>query len=286
MPLFTLFAAAGARAYGIMQSAKTAIVDAFNRTTSGSLGGFWTAVRGTWYANGSQAQSNDAASNYSLASATVSSNNMVVSATIGGGTGVGFWISDANNWWAAAYTNNSSSYSCNCQTCTQYCCNTCQVTSSQYCGSAYGCSSGYVCQTSKCCVGGGSVIGNATLYPLSCTVTNCSACGQYACGSYSCNCSTCTDYFHYLRLSRSLAGTVTTSVVSDVTLSQAANSIKVTTSGDSITAVAYSDTSITNVIGTLSTTQSGATKAAKAGIIKVPSNYTQSSTVDNFAAEG
>jgi predicted ABC-type sugar transport system permease subunit len=83
-----------------------------------------------------------------------------------------------------------------------------------------------------------------------------------------------------------LSGTVTASVVSDVSLGQAANSIKITTSGDSITAVAYSGASLTSAIGTISTTQAGAVKAAKAGIIKVPSNYTQSSTVDNFAAEG
>ena len=265
---------------------RNALVDLFTRTTSGSLGGFWTNVRGTWFANGSQAQSNDAASNYSLASASVSSNNMVVSATIGAGTGVGFWVSDANNRWAAAYTNNSSSYQCNCGTCPVFCCNTCTVTSSTYCGSAWGCSFGFVCQTNKCCVGGGSVIGNATLSPLTCTITDCGACGSSQCGTTPCNCQTCTDIFHYLRLSRSLSGTVTASVVSDVSLGQAANSIKITTSGDSITAVAYSGASLTSAIGTISTTQAGAVKAAKAGIIKVPSNYTQSSTVDNFAAEG
>jgi hypothetical protein len=271
----------------MMQSAKTALVDLFGRTTSGSLGGFWSALRGTWYANGSQAQSDDAAGNYPLAVASLSSNNMTVSATVGGGGGVGFWVSDANNWWAAAYTNSSSSYSCNCQTCTNFCCNSCTVTDCAACGSYKRCNSGFLCMgNAACCVGFNTIIGNPVTVCNSCTVTSCSACGQYACGSYSCNCSTCTDIFHYLRLSRSLSGTVTTSVVSDVALNQAANSIKVTTSGDSITAVAYSDSSITNVIGTISTTQSGATKAAKAGIIKVPSTYTQSSTVDNFAAEG
>jgi hypothetical protein len=286
MPLFTLFAAAGARAYGMMQSAKTALVDLFGRTTSGSLGGFWSALRGTWYANGSQAQSDDAAGNYPMAVASLSSNNMTVSASVGGGTGVGFWVSDANNWWAAAYTNSSSSYSCNCQTCTSYCCNSCTITSCGSCGSYYSCSYGYVCQGTKCCVGGGSVIGNATQYCNSCTVTSCASCGSYACGSYSCNCSTCTDYYHYLRLLKSVSGTVTTSVVSDVSLGQAAAAVKVTTNNDTIVATAYSDTSMVYSLGSINTTQSSPTKAPKAGIIKVPSNYTQSSTVDNFAAEG
>jgi hypothetical protein len=286
VPLFTLFASAGARAYGFMQSMKTSLVDAFTRTTSGSLGSFWTNVRGTWFANGSQAQSNDAASNYSLASATLSSNNMVVSASVGGGGGVGFWVSDANNWWAASYTNTSSSYSCNCQTCTQYCCSSCTVTSCGSCGSYYQCSSGFVCQGTKCCVGFNTVIGNASLVCNSCTVTDCGQCGSYPCGSYSCNCQTCTDIYHYLRLSRSVSGTITTSVVSDVALAQAAAAIKVETSDNTIVARAYSNTSMSSVIGTINTTQTSPTKAPKAGIIKTPSSYTQSSTIDDFVAEG
>lgn len=285
-PLISMLAGASARAYGMMQAGKRLLIDNFNRTTSGSLGGFWSNLRGTWFANGSQAQSNDAASNYPIASAALAGNDVVVSASVGGGGGVGFWISDANNWWSAAYTNTSTSYQCNCQTCPQYCCNTCQVQSCPSCGSYYSCSSGYVCQTTKCCVGGGSVIGNATLTCNFCNVTDCAQCGQYQCGSYSCNCQTCTDIYHYLRLSRSVSGTVTTSVVSDVTLAQAAAAVQVTTLNNAITAVAYSDTGRTNTIGTISTTQSGATKAPNVGIIKVPSSYTQSSTIDDFRAEG
>jgi hypothetical protein len=79
---------------------------------------------------------------------------------------------------------------------------------------------------------------------------------------------------------------VTTSVVSDVSLGQAAAAVKVTTNNDTIVATAYSDTSMVYSLGSINTTQSSPTKAPKAGIIKVPSNYTQSSTVDNFAAEG
>ena len=286
MPLFAIFAGAAARAYGIMQSAKTALVDAFTRTTSGSLGSFWTNVRGTWFANGSQAQSNDAASNYSLASATLSSNNMSVSASVGGGGGVAFWVSDANNWWAASYTNTSSSYQCNCGTCPTYSCNSCTVTSCGSCGSFYQCSSGFVCQGTKCCVGFNTVIGNASLVCASCTVTDCAQCGQTQTGTTPCNCQTCTDIFHYLRLSRSVSGTVTTSVVSDVTLAQAAAAIKVETNNNNIIARAYSNTSMTSVIGTINTTPTTPTTAAKAGIIKTPSSYTQSSTIDDFVAEG
>jgi hypothetical protein len=282
MPLITLFAAAGARAYGMLRAVGGALTDAFNRTTSGSLGSFWTAVRGTWYANGSAAQSDDSASSYAIAAATLGSNNMTVSASVGGGTGVSFWVSDSNNWWSAAYTNNASGYSCNCGTCQNPA--TCTVTDCSRCGSYRYCNSGYVCAITKCCVGGGSVIGNNLVGCNTCSVTDSTACGYGP--PYSCNCQTCYDYYHYLRLSKSVSGTITTSVVSDVSLGQAAAAVKVVTLGDAITATAYSDAGKTNLIGTISTTQSGATKAAKAGIIKTPSSYTQSSTVDDFAAEG
>lgn len=282
MPLFTLFAAASARAYGFMQSMKTILVDAFTRTTSGSLGSFWTNVRGTWFANGSQAQSNDAASNYSLASANLSSNNMSVSAVIGAGGGVGFWVSDANNWWAAAYIDTSSSYSCNCQTCSQA--NTCSVTDCGSCGSYKYCNSGYLCNgNATCCRTGGSVIGGSLTGCNTCTVTSASLCGT---SSFQCNCQTCTDVYHYLRLSRAVSGTITTSVVSDVWIGQAAAAVNVVTAGDTITATAYSNTNLSTIIGTINTTPSSPIKAARAGIIKVPSSYTQSSTVDNFVAEG
>lgn len=281
-PILASFAAASAKAYGFMQSGKASLIDLFARSTSGSLGGFWTNVRGTWFANGSQAQSNDAASNYSLASAPVSSNDMTVSALVGGGGGVGFWVSDANNWWAAAYTNTSSSYSCNCQTCSQA--NTCTVTSCPSCGSYKYCNSGYLCNgNATCCVGGGSVIGSSLTGCNTCSVTSSALCGS---SFFSCNCQTCTDIYHYLRLSRAVSGTVTTSVVSDVALSQAASGIRVTTLNNSITARAYSDSNFASIIGTISTTPSSPVKAARAGIIKVPSSYTQSSTIDNFAAEG
>ena len=281
-PILASFAAASAKAYGFMQSGKASLIDLFARSTSGSLGGFWTAVRGTWFANGSQAQSNDAASNYSLASANLSSNNMTVSASVGGGGGVGFWVSDANNWWAAAYTNTSSSYSCNCQTCSQA--NTCTVTDCASCGSYKRCNSGFLCMgNGACCVGFNTVIGSPVTVCNTCSVTSSALCGS---SSFSCNCQTCTDVYHYLRLSRAVSGTITTSVVSDVALSQAAAAVRVVTVGDSITARAFSDNNFASVIGTISTTPSSPIKAARAGIIKVPSSHTQSSTIDNFAAEG
>jgi hypothetical protein len=82
--------------------------DLFSRTTSGSLGdpgngATWLATKGTWFANGSQAQSNDAASTYPIASVDMYSPNVEISATVENkpGVGVSFWVVDSNNWWGA-----------------------------------------------------------------------------------------------------------------------------------------------------------------------------------------
>lgn len=95
----------------------TAITDTFTRTTSGSLGTsdsgtLWNALRGVWSANGSQATSSDTASTYPIASATFAA-DATLSEDVSGGTGLAFWITDANNWWAAypTYIQNSSTSS-------------------------------------------------------------------------------------------------------------------------------------------------------------------------------
>lgn len=90
------------------------ITDNFNRTTSGGLGtsssgAVWNGLRGVWFANGSQAQSNDSASTYPVASVSFRS-NATVSADVSGGVGLSYWIADSNNYWASYpnYIQNSS----------------------------------------------------------------------------------------------------------------------------------------------------------------------------------
>lgn len=95
--------------------------DNFNRTTSGSLGTSssgqpWTALRGVWFANGSQGSSSDNASNYPIASYDIGLQNTTSRIDSNPGTGVAFWITDANSWWAAYPfydTTSSTSTSCN-----------------------------------------------------------------------------------------------------------------------------------------------------------------------------
>jgi hypothetical protein len=313
-PLLSSFAGASSKAFGLLAGALKPIQDLFTRTTSGSLGTAtsgqsWVATRGTWSANGTQATSADAASNNSIASIPYKS-NVVTSASVSGGTGPVFWLTDANSWWSAVSYNTSTEtpYSCNCQSCG----NTCTSADCAACGSdetcnsctysytAYSCTGGnYVCNGSLCCSGiSGNIVGNATSSTVTETGVNCYYCGSTivcrtcqhtggTCGSYSCNCQTCynTTYNYYLRLLQSLSGTVSTAT-SDISLASAAAAISVETLGNAITAKAYSNTTMTTQLGTtMSYTPTTPTKGTSVGIIKTQSPYTQGSTIDNFTAE-
>jgi hypothetical protein len=126
------------------------ISDSFNRSVSGSLGNAdtgeaWTNVSGTWYANGSAAQSDTAASSNALATVTYGVSDVTIGAAITNGTGVAAWVVDANNWYALVsfQTQVNTTYSCNC-----YCNGHCESGS----------------------------------YPVYYSCANCSACGSYVSG--------------------------------------------------------------------------------------------------------
>jgi len=90
--------------------------DTFARTTVGQLGtsssgGIWQAIKGTWFANGSRAQSNDTPSNNSIAATDMGSPNVTITAqNVSLGTGISFLVVDSNNWWAAVGLENDSTY--------------------------------------------------------------------------------------------------------------------------------------------------------------------------------
>jgi hypothetical protein len=114
--------------------------DNFNRTTSGNLGSTsgatvpWTGLTGTWFANGSQAQSNDSFATAILR--TPSSYGTVQSGTVTPGVGLVYWATDSNNL-IASYPFYSSS------TVTNTVCGA---------GPSSGCI-GYNCTPSNCCSG-------------------------------------------------------------------------------------------------------------------------------------
>ena len=139
---------------------KASVLDSFNRSTSGNLGTAdsgqaWSATLGTWFANGSQAQSNDSASNYSIAAIdTGSTSNIQTIGNTTNGTGAAQWITDSGNWFGVAagqeIVNTVYYYSCGCSTCSacQYAVTVGPV------GVGCGCYGGgtyyYVCGTTYC----------------------------------------------------------------------------------------------------------------------------------------
>lgn len=201
-------------------------VDNFNRTTTTSLGTssgdqLWTALRGTWFANGTQGQSNDNAANYPIASYDIGSANTISKIDVSGpGVGVAFWVTDANSWWAAYpfYDSTSSTTS----TCNAGLVSNSSNPPSGSCCSGVGsssstsCSSGFVQNTSNppsgsCCSGtyvypgtaGSTYTATATTTPASSyspTVTTSG--GGYCCAATSVARSTvngvrtptCADY--------------------------------------------------------------------------------------------
>ena len=96
-----------------------AFTDTFARTTSGSLGtstsgGFWTAIKGTFFANGTRAQSNDTPANNSLAATEMANPNITaIAQNVSLGMGISFLVTDQNNWMAAVGLESDTSYSYN-----------------------------------------------------------------------------------------------------------------------------------------------------------------------------
>lgn len=102
--------------------------------------------------------------------------------------------------------------------------------------------------------------------------------------------STQTTYYTDLKIYSSVSGTITTAATStlnsNVSGYSEANSIKVTTNGESISAQAFSSSGLSSQLGsTLTHTASGANRGTKTGIIKTPSDANAGSLLDNFATE-
>jgi hypothetical protein len=86
---------------GIAAGAVRKVSDAFTRTNTGPLGTptggtqkVWSTAVGTWYANGTSAQSDTAASTYAN-SYQLLYPNATISADVSGGVGLSFWASSA-----------------------------------------------------------------------------------------------------------------------------------------------------------------------------------------------
>lgn len=277
---------------------------------TGSISGSWKIVRGSWTSSSNTGYSSTTASDYPLATVKMAKSNVTAQIeTAGQGTGVALWVTDSGNWWGVV-SGQASGQDCNCQTCY-----TCNAYAGGNCAAANGSNcSGYTCYGYACagytspCIGNCSACckystkGACTGYcgyccswytycngfycsSSSCSSYNTSYCNAYnavyctASSSYSCNCSTC--YPPFIRVIQSVSSTV--SEIYKWTISTAANSLKVITSGTGITAKAYSDNSLsTQIDSDLTYTATGASITTNFGIVVAPSSYSQGSSLDNF----
>lgn len=124
MPILSSRATASVRSFGLMIiSAITSVIDTFNRANQSGLGKIkgqtWKIWRGTWDISSNKASSSTSPSFYPLASLNFTKTDASVSVSgAEPGMGLSFWISDADNWWAATY---EQVYSCStCQGCSAY----------------------------------------------------------------------------------------------------------------------------------------------------------------------
>lgn len=97
-------------------------------------------------------------------------------------------------------------------------------------------------------------------------------------------------YYTNLKIYSSVSGTITTAATltlnSNTSGYSEANSIKVTTSGESISAQAFSSAGLSSQLGsTLTHNATGANRGTKTGIVKTPSTANAGSVLDNFATE-
>jgi hypothetical protein len=290
---------------------------------STDTGQTWSATRGTWTISTNKATSSDAGSAYPLASINLGLQDVAVSADItNGGPGVAFWVTDNNNWWASSVSYSSSS--CNCQTCGGDCAsyNPTYCAQANYCQYSY--ISGYTngsCNGCNACGAsyysggapdcrcydnndgdvGSSGCATYVQIPVYTVVSEyneaqcgCATYGGGGCASYnptySCNCQTCTATT--LSIYSDVSGTITTPTSSTIATQSnsssytTASSILVSTSGDVITAKAYSSAGLSSQLGSdLVYTATSPTKGTSVGIVKTPSTTNAGSLLDNFAAQ-
>lgn len=102
--------------------------------------------------------------------------------------------------------------------------------------------------------------------------------------------STVSTYYTELKLYKNISGTISDVATQQLNSNNSAyskvNSIKATTSGDSITVNAYSNAGLSSQLGSsLTNTPSSPLKGTKAGIIKTSSDASSGSSIDNFAVE-
>ena len=252
----------------IASSLIKAITDTFTRANAATLGSAesgqaWSVLRGTGWGVASNAASNttDAASSYPLASIQGPNLNLTMEVTsMGNGPGIAFWVTDANNWWGV-YQNRVDTV----------------VNPPSYYAGDYSPPSYYAGQYSP-----PSYDAFRGYYYAGFYIPPSFFAGSYSPPSYYAGSSTIA---YSLNLIKAVAGTIS-SVATQALGATQSLALRVVTSGLSITATGYTNTTATTQNGTaLTNTQASATTTSKTGILIAPSSNGQSQTIDSFTAK-
>jgi hypothetical protein len=271
------------------------ISDSFNRSTSGTLGtssdgkGLWKNIVGTWQANGSSAASLSAASGNNVAVVDMDGSNITnlqVNTGTSGGSGLSFWVTDSNNYYALypSYTQSTSS--------------------SSSCSGSYGSNSPTPCSSVSgngqfrivyCCDGRtlrmGPCDGND---PNGFCGPGPGQCGTQWDGWASCYSTyptTVTTTYNSIVNLRKVQGGSATNLVSSNYVSNTsgyskAQSIAISTSGNTISYSLYSSANKGgSIIGSGSNTPSSPVKGFGIGLFHGASVIDQGSTLSNFIGE-
>lgn len=307
-PLLSTFAGAGSRAFGLLSGALLNISDFFTRS-AGSLGiatsgQAWVALKGSWTTNGSQATSSNSGSTYPIGSIPFQQNVIASADVNGGGPGLAFWVTDANNWWASYPTyienvintcnqtlvtggSNPPSASCCAGVYTTGGGSSCNSSSITWTGYDYEPSFGRIGPSSACCEPQHIVAYGSPYDTYGCN-TAYGANPTY----YNCYTSTTTTYSYDTRIVivSSVSGSVvtdsTTTLVSGAGSLSSIASMKTETTSTQIIVKAYSGAGLTSQLGsTITRTPTTPIRGTSVGIVKGPSTYNQGSTLDNFKAD-
>jgi hypothetical protein len=305
MPFLATRGSGSSKALG--RAAKVGIAslsDTFARSTSNTLGvpsgrGIsWRNQRGTWSTNGSVATSaNDKSTNAITTILTASStiSNLQVDTQSSGGTGLAFWVVDADNWWAATtgFATGTTTSTTSTTTCSG------GGTGWQLTSYPGGCCGGFRTTTGtricrSCCNGVSSCSTSPGENPPSCPSLGTSTCGNsssertwYGCDVTNVTTTTTINISNYLsnfKLINNGNVVVNTQYNANTSSIQTSGSIAISTSGNVISYFVYSSA---NKGGTLlhsgSYTASNPTKGRNVGVFKGDGGTSQGSNLGNFS---
>jgi hypothetical protein len=278
-----------------------ALIDSFNRTTSGNLGtssdgkGLWKNVVGTWQANGSSSVSNALASGNNVAVVDLDGTNITnlqVDTGSNGGSGLSFWVTDANNYYAfyPSYTSSSAtSTTCSLQ-------QTRQGVGCAGLGFCGGCSSPFTITYYECIENRNSPNDPVVGYQVANSPNNCAPRGYasgasetlyYVTGNINQTITT-TTYNSIANLRKVESGSATDLVTNTYNTNNSgfskAQSIAISTSGSTISYTLYSAANKGgSTIGSGSNTPSSPVKGQGVGLFHGTSIVDQGSTLSNFS---